>query len=92
MSVKTEDREWLLDYSHHQADFSKGKKTTKRIERLQALPNRGIATLFLLSLFVCSSSHPSIYHPISEKKLFESFSSQHFSEQRHSKHRTAQFL
>ena len=20
MSVKTEDREWLLDYSHHQAD------------------------------------------------------------------------
>ena len=29
MSVKTEDREWLLDYSHHQAYFSKEKNKTK---------------------------------------------------------------
>ena len=31
MSVKTVDREWILDYSHHQADFSKGKNKIKRI-------------------------------------------------------------
>ena len=61
MSVKTKDREWLLDYSNQQADFSKEKTKPKGKDSCQLSQTEG-HQLFsnFLFLYVHHLTHLSI--------------------------------
>ena len=90
MSVKTKDREWLLDYSNQQADFSKEKTKPKGKDSCQLSQTEGHQ---LFSNFLFLYFHHLIYlSSYIRKKQFEPVSSQHFSESRYYMHQTVQFL
>ena len=76
MSVKTKDREWLLDYSNQQADFSKEKTKPKGKDSCQLSQTEGHQ---LFSSFLLVYFHHLIYlSSYIRKKQFEPVSSQHF--------------
>ena len=85
MSVKTKDREWLLDYSNQQADFSKEKDSCQ----LSQTEGHQLFSNFLF-LYVHHLPYLSIIRY--QKKTFKAFSSLHFSELRYSMHRTVKSL
>ena len=72
MSVKTVDREWLLDYSHHQADFSKGKKQNQKDSTAASSPKQRDTNSLLTFSFRIFIISP-IYHPKSEKSHSKQF-------------------
>ena len=86
MSVKTKDREWLLDYSNQQADFSKEKTKPKGKDSCQLSQTEG-HQLFSNFLFLYFHHHTHQSIILNQKKPFEPVYHQHFSELRHSKNR-----